>query len=77
MKSGDLLEAIRKHGEMNDQLVGEIGDLVLGKIPGRRSAAEVTLFKSVGTAIQDLVVADAIFRKSRKEGFGEEIRLYE
>lgn len=77
MQSGDMVEAIRKHGDMRDQLVGEIGNLVLGRIPGRPSPDETTVFKSVGTAIQDLVVADTIFRKSRTEGFGTEIRLYE
>ncbi len=77
MQSGDLLEAVRRHGDLGNCLAGAIGDLVLGKIRGRSSPEAMTIFKSVGTAIQDLVVADAIYRKSRSEGFGEEIRLYE
>jgi ornithine cyclodeaminase/alanine dehydrogenase len=77
LKSGDIKRTISKHGDMAQRFTGEIGDLVLGKVPGRGSPNETTLFKSVGTAIQDLVVADHIYRKSRTERFGEEIRLYE
>jgi len=77
LKSGDMKKAIRKHGEMAHALIGEIGELVLGKIPGRGSSDETTVFKSVGTAIQDLVVADKIYHQSRTGGFGEEIRIYD
>lgn len=77
LQSGDMVESIRKHGSMGQQLVGEIGDLVLGKIPGRDSPEQITIFKSVGTAIQDLVVADTIYRKSLREGFGEAMNFYE
>ena len=77
LRSGDMVDAIGKHGPMEQQLAGEIGELVLGKIQGPTSPSEITVFKSVGTAIQDLVVADAIYQKSRAEGFGEEITFYE
>ena len=77
MKSGDLAEAVRKLGDPQKWLAGSIGELVLGKVAGRTSPEEMTLFKSVGTAIQDLVVADRIYRKSRNMHFGEETRLYE
>ena len=43
----------------------------------RTSFDETTLFKSVGTAIQDFEVANRIYNKSITEKFGEEIRLYE
>lgn len=36
---------------------GEIGDLILGKIKGRTSDSEITVFKNVGIAIQDLITA--------------------
>jgi ornithine cyclodeaminase/alanine dehydrogenase len=77
LKSGDMARAIKKYGNMTSRFMGEIGELVLGKVAGRGSPDETTIFKSVGTAIQDLVVADNIYHKSRVEGFGKEIRLYE
>ncbi len=76
-ESGDLVKAIELFGNLNEEIRGEIGQLVAGKIAGRTTPAEITLFKSVGTAIQDLAVADRIFQKSRELGFGEEIRFYE
>ena len=76
-ESGDLVKALRRFGNLDDRISGGIGDLVAGKIAGRTSPGEITLFKSVGTAIQDLAVADRIYQKSRKLGFGEEIRFHE
>lgn len=75
--SGDFMRAVSKGVKMNKNCIGEIGELVSGTIPGRTSPEEITLFKSVGTAIQDLIVADRIFNKSRDMKLGQEIRLYE
>jgi len=76
-ESGDLIPVVQSSRGLEEQVRGEIGDLVRGQIQGRETPAEITLFKSVGTAIQDLVVADGIFQKSRRLNFGEEIRFYE
>ncbi len=75
--SGDLLEAVKNGIDLEKYGIGEIGELVTGKIDGRISPDDITVFKSVGTAIQDLIVADRIFNKSRDMKFGQEIRLYE
>ncbi len=64
-------------GDGLQNIIGEVGDYILNKIIGRISLDDITLFKSVGTAIQDLVIADRIYNKSQNENFGEEIRLYE
>ncbi len=74
-ESGDLIDADQNTKKEN--IIGEIGDYVLYKIKGRISLDDITIFKSVGTAIQDLVIADRIYDKSLNENFGEEIRLYE
>jgi ornithine cyclodeaminase/alanine dehydrogenase-like protein (mu-crystallin family) len=42
---------------------GELGQVVLGEIPGRDTDDEITLFKSVGNAIQDLALANLIMEK--------------
>jgi ornithine cyclodeaminase/alanine dehydrogenase-like protein (mu-crystallin family) len=76
-ESGDMIKTVQRFGRLDNRIIGGIGDLVLGKIKGRTSPGDSTLFKSVGTAIQDLVVADRIFQKSRDLGFGEEIRFHE
>jgi ornithine cyclodeaminase/alanine dehydrogenase-like protein (mu-crystallin family) len=49
----------------------------LGKISGSTTEKEITVFKSVGVAIQDFVVANRIYEKSRIHKFGIEINLFD
>ena len=49
----------------------------LNKIAGRESDKEITIFKSVGVAIQDFAVASDIYNSSLKKSFGQEINLFE
>ena len=51
--------------------IAEIGEVLSGTVPGRTSAGERTVFKSVGNAIQDLVVASRAFERARELGIGE------
>lgn len=76
-ESGDFMKAIKDPNIFDENIIGEIGEYVLNRIEGRTSLEDITIFKSVGTAIQDCVVADRIYNKSLAEKFGEEIRLYE
>src|SRR5947207_1327825 len=55
-ESGDVIAA--------GQIFAEIGEVVMGIKPGRQSADEITLYKSVGVAIQDVVSADLVYRKA-------------
>ena len=57
--------------------MGEIGDFLLDRIAGRESEDQITLFKSVGVAIQDYAVATDIYNGSLEKGFGFEIKLFE
>ncbi|MBD3223420.1 MAG: hypothetical protein GF313_01720 [Caldithrix sp.] len=76
-ESGDFIRAIKDTRMNNPNIIGEIGECVLKSIPRRTSANDITLFKSVGSAIQDLVVASRIYDKSMTAPFGKEVRLYE
>ncbi|OAN59935.1 ornithine cyclodeaminase family protein [Sphingomonas sp. TDK1] len=49
----------------DDHIVAEIGDVLLGRAPGRRSDSEITLYKSLGHAVQDLAVAAHLYRNTR------------
>jgi ornithine cyclodeaminase/alanine dehydrogenase-like protein (mu-crystallin family) len=57
-ESGDVIAAGR--------VFAEIGEVVRGVAPGRQSASEITLFKSVGVAVEDVVTADLVYRKARQ-----------
>lgn len=56
-EAGDLLQPIASGAWSADRFRGDLHDLCAGKVPGRTSAEEITLFKSVGAAIEDLTAA--------------------
>jgi ornithine cyclodeaminase/alanine dehydrogenase len=53
-----------------DRIHGEIGDILLGKKPGRESDDEITIFDSTGMAIQDNTTASRIYRNALENGVG-------
>lgn len=69
-ESGDFLRA-REEGAVTDgHIAGELGDLVLGRVEGRRSPEEITLCKLLGLAVEDLVAALHVYRKALERGMG-------
>ncbi len=72
-ESGDYLFPLHEGAIAPDHIQGEIGDLLLGRVAGRRSADEITLFKSLGLAVEDLAAAEHVYRKALAQGRG--IRL--
>ena len=60
-KSGDVLEAIAAGAFAEPALQGTLAELCRGSRVGRTDAAEITLFKSVGTALEDLAAAELVF----------------
>ena len=66
----------KAEGALTDEhLVGELGELILGTVPGRGSDREITLFKSLGIAVEDLASAELVVRKARRAGIGREVVL--
>jgi alanine dehydrogenase len=63
--------------ELDPASVTEIGELVSGTRPGRISEEEITLYKSVGVAVQDLAAAALVLAAARERGAGLEIELEE
>jgi len=67
-EAGDVLIP-RAEGAIGDNhIVGELGDVLLGKVPGRQSAGEITLFKSLGIAVEDLAAAHHVWKKAQAAG---------
>jgi ornithine cyclodeaminase/alanine dehydrogenase-like protein (mu-crystallin family) len=74
-ESGDLLLPIRE-GAINDRhIVAELGELVAGKAAGRIAASGVTIFKSLGMAVEDVVAAQLAVDRARAAGLGRTIDL--
>lgn len=74
-EAGDLIVPLREGLISEDHIVGELGDVVAGRVRGRESEAEVTFFKSVGNAVQDMTVGNFIVEQARERGVGQEINL--
>jgi ornithine cyclodeaminase/alanine dehydrogenase-like protein (mu-crystallin family) len=58
-----------------DKVAGDLGDVIVGKVKGRTSREEITLFKSVGLAIQDMSAARTVFDEAVKRGIGTEFQF--
>jgi ornithine cyclodeaminase/alanine dehydrogenase-like protein (mu-crystallin family) len=63
----DLVNA----GRLGWQDIVEIGDILTEKAPGRRGPADITLFKSLGIALEDIAFADLIWRRAIERGIGK------
>lgn len=69
-EGGDYLFALREGAIGPDHIKAEIGELLIGAKPGRTSAEEITLFKSLGLAVEDMASADYLYRKATRTGAG-------
>ena len=68
-ESGDYLMALRE-GAIKPEIRAEIGEILIGAAKGRTSREEITLFKSLGIAIEDLASAQFLFDKAKAAGAG-------
>ncbi|MBV8200765.1 MAG: hypothetical protein JOZ15_09090, partial [Acidobacteria bacterium] len=66
----DFLFPLREGAIAEDHIQCEIGELLLGRLAGRRAASEITLFKSLGLAVEDLAAAHYVYRQALARGRG-------
>jgi ornithine cyclodeaminase/alanine dehydrogenase-like protein (mu-crystallin family) len=71
-EAGDIIIPIKNGEYRAEDIAGDLGDVINGKVKGRTSDTEVTLFKSVGLAIQDMSCAALVYRKAREGKVGVE-----
>ncbi|MFC5590861.1 ornithine cyclodeaminase family protein [Sporosarcina soli] len=74
-ETGDLLVPIKEGIFKADDIYGELGQIVKGERNGRESNKEITLFKSVGLAVVDIVVAKYFYEKAINNKVGTHINL--
>jgi alanine dehydrogenase len=72
IESGDLILPAAV-GRFDWERAVELGAIVAGNVPGRPSADAITLFKSVGVALEDVAVAGLIYARARERGLGSEL----
>ncbi len=74
-EAGDLILPAGAGEWAWDRVAGDLGDVVIGKVAGRTSRDEITLFKSVGLAIQDMAAARVVYDEAVKRGIGTEFEF--
>jgi ornithine cyclodeaminase len=72
-ESGDYLRAVEERGIGPGHILAELGELLVGAHEGRRDAGELTLFKSLGLAVEDLAAATLCVERARARGIGTEV----
>ena len=72
---GDILLAIKEKAIDENHIYGEIGEILAGVKAGRSNAGEITLYKSVGIAIQDVATANLVYRKALERGVGTSVEI--
>lgn len=74
-EAGDIAGPIADGAVDESVMVAELGDVVLGRIPGRIGDEDVTFFKSVGNAVQDVAVAARVLEVAETDGLGTLVEL--
>jgi ornithine cyclodeaminase len=69
-EAGDYLFAMREGAIGPEHIRAEIGDLLIGAKPGRTTPEEITLFKSLGLAVEDLAAAEYVYRQAQAKQAG-------
>ncbi|MBD7977996.1 ornithine cyclodeaminase family protein [Serpens gallinarum] len=62
-ETGDALEAVRQGVDVAGKTVG-LGDVMAGRVAARKASTDIVLYKSVGTALQDVVIAEMLLREA-------------
>lgn len=74
-EAGELLIPI-KEGVFTEAIIqASLGDVIAGSKPGRQSSDDITLFKSVGLAVQDIATAARVYERARARGVGAEVAI--
>ncbi|SRR5581483_6501153 len=74
-EAGDIIQPLRAGLFDESHIHAEIGEIILGRKPGRQSNDEITFFKSVGIAVQDAMAAQVAIENARKMKLGQEVEF--
>ncbi len=75
VESGDVVMGIRDGAFSATHVLGELGGVVMKQVAGRTAADDITVFKSLGMAVEDVVAADLVLQRAAERGAGTELTL--
>lgn len=73
--AGELLKAMEEGAVDESHILAEIGEVASDNAPGRQNDTDITVYKSLGVAAQDLAAAHLLYARARELGFGSDIEL--
>lgn len=76
-ESGDYLIALQQGAIADDHIRAELGEVLLGSAPGRQNDEEITLFNSLGLAVEDLAAAQLVYQEAQGQGMGTSVNFGE
>lgn len=74
-ESGDFIIPMKNNKFSEDSITGELGEILTGKVPSRENDDEITIFKTVGSAVLDIVTAKRIYENALANNIGDIIEL--
>jgi ornithine cyclodeaminase len=74
-EAGDIVIPIREGAIDASHIAGELGDVFGGRTPGRQHAGEITIFKSLGMAVEDVAAARLALERASEQGLGRGVVL--
>lgn len=73
--AGELRTALGSNTIERTHILGSVGEVILGRVPGRTAASEITLFRSLGMIVEDLVTAEHVLRLAAERNIGSLVSL--
>ena len=74
-EAGEYRLALEEGVIDEDHLQAELGEVLIGKHPGRTSDDEITLFRSLGLAVEDLAATRLVYERAMERGMGTQVDL--
>lgn len=74
-EAGDYVLAVKEGLITEDSILGEVGELLTGAKQGPQTSEDITLFKSLGLAVEDLACAQYLFTKAQEVGAGTWVKF--
>jgi ornithine cyclodeaminase len=75
VEAGDIVMAIQEGRIGPDHILAELGEVLAGRAVGRTAPEQVTIFKSLGLAVEDVAAASLACRRARQRGLGQDVTL--
>jgi ornithine cyclodeaminase len=73
LQGGEFLAAKREGRVSDNHIIGEIGEILIGRKTGRQTADEITIYKSLGIPAEDLVCAHFLYTAATEQGLGASV----